>query len=264
MGIYGRVPTKVHEIRRWLRDACIDWQLGSEQGQARFWATLKTWSDSHSLVDLLRSTLELRGDVMECGVYRGQSILVIARAMQGIADHKTIYGLDSFSGFPVNAVSQRDLGLGRRIAHVRRKFRFCADTPARLNRIFRKFNINAKLVRGYFSETLPSFRDHPLCFIHLDCDIYASYKECLETLYDQLVPGGVIVFDEWNTANWPGAQRAVEEFFSTRPPVVQTCTTSERHCFYIRKPKAAETVPVPSAKREHDSRLYEPVPAFAE
>ena len=170
-------------------------------------------------------------------------MLAIARSIHGIADDKTIYGLDSFSGFPADAVSNRDLGWGRKLRHVRRKFRFCADTPRRLKHIFRQFSVNAQLVPGYFSDTLPRFRDHRFCFVHLDCDIYSSYKECLETLYDQLVPGGVIVLDEWNTRIWPGARLASKEFFSGRPEDVQTCTTSERHCFYIRKLGASEKVP---------------------
>ena len=242
MAFRGLIPTKLHEIRRWLDDVQIDQMLESEQGRARFWARLESWADSHSLIDLLRSTLHLPGDVIECGVYRGRSILAIARAMQCIADDKTIYALDSFSGFPEDSISECDLGQGRRMKSVRKKFRFCADSPTRLNRVFRRFNVNAKLVPGFFSDTLPQFRDHKFCFIHLDCDIYSSYKECLESLFDRLVPGGVLVLDEWAADDWPGARQAGSEFLSDRPEVVQLCRTSDTHCHYIRKLAVAARV----------------------
>lgn len=51
----------------------------------------------------------------------------------------------------------------------------------------------------------------------LDCDLYESYKMCLSRLYPRIVPGGWIIFDEYFSAKYPGARRAVDEFFADRP-----------------------------------------------
>jgi hypothetical protein len=64
--------------------------------------------------------------------------------------------------------------------------------------------------------------------VHLDCDIYESYKTCLDSLYDQVVPGGVILFDEYACPVWPGATRAVDEFFSDKPEKPLLCRDEGR------------------------------------
>ena len=49
--------------------------------------------------------------------------------------------------------------------------------------------------------------------LHLDCDLYESYKISLTNLYDKVVAGGIIMFDEYDDQRWPGARRAIDEFF---------------------------------------------------
>lgn len=50
-----------------------------------------------------------------------------------------------------------------------------------------------------------------IALLHIDGDWYASVKVCLEELYDAVVPGGFILFDDYGY--WPGCKRAVDEFF---------------------------------------------------
>ena len=57
--------------------------------------------------------------------------------------------------------------------------------------------------------------------LHLDCDLYESCKLALETFYDKVQPGGVIMFDEYADARWPGATKAIDEFFSDKPEMIQ-------------------------------------------
>ena len=76
---------------------------------------------------------------------------------------------------------------------------------------------NVQLIRGWFEETLPRFlKEHgeKCSFIHIDCDLYSSAKTVLSELRERIVPGTVIVFDEY--FNYPGWQqyeyRAFQEF----------------------------------------------------
>ncbi|WP_433609118.1 class I SAM-dependent methyltransferase [Prescottella agglutinans] len=75
----------------------------------------------------------------------------------------------------------------------------------------------AQLVSGLFEDTLPGFlADHPgpVAFAHLDADLYSSTRTVLDLIGDRLVPGSVLVFDEY--FNYPGWQdhehRAWTEF----------------------------------------------------
>ena len=71
-----------------------------------------------------------------------------------------------------------------------------------------------QLVSGYFRDTLQEFSELRFSFVHLDCDIYASYMECLEFFYPRLAPGGIILLDEYNDPPWPGCNKAVDEFLT--------------------------------------------------
>ena len=65
---------------------------------------------------------------------------------------------------------------------------------------------NAELVVGWFDRTLPDFLDRhpePVSFLHIDCDLYSSTQTILTQLKERIVPGTVIVFDEyWNYPDW--------------------------------------------------------------
>ena len=190
------------------------------------------------MIALLESTLHLPGDVIECGVYRGGSAQKIVRILADQAPDKTFYACDSFEGFPEEKVGRVDLAFMRFLSRVRKKFRMCSDTPQRLERIFKTFNVRGECVKGYFSETLHRFEKSQFCFVHLDVDLYESYKECLSSLYKNLTPGGVVVFDDYKARNWPGAAKAVDEFFAAFPEDVSYCTERSEPSWYVRKPLA--------------------------
>jgi len=69
---------------------------------------------------------------------------------------------------------------------------------------------------GWFQETLPGSAAAigPIAILRLDGDWYASTKVCLEHLYDQVVPGGVVVIDDY--ATYDGCRKAVDEFIAAR------------------------------------------------
>jgi hypothetical protein len=64
---------------------------------------------------------------------------------------------------------------------------------------------NVTLHKGWFDQTLPDFvANHPgpIAFLHVDCDLYSSTKTIFQFLGDRIVPGTVILFDEY--FNYPG------------------------------------------------------------
>ena len=54
-------------------------------------------------------------------------------------------------------------------------------------------------------------------------------------LYHALVPGGVVVFDDYGSPNWPGAKKAVDEFLSRRTESVRLCEDLPIPSWYVRK-----------------------------
>ncbi len=134
------------------------------------------------------------GLLLEFGVYTGNSINFIS----GYHPTRLVYGFDSFEGLPETWTidPKGKYSLGGELPMVRS---------------------NVRLVKGWFNGTLPSFvkeHEEACSFIHIDCDLYSSAKTVLEQLREKIVPGTVIVFDEY--MNYPGWQeheyRAFMEF----------------------------------------------------
>ena len=74
-----------------------------------------------------------------------------------------------------------------------------------------------KIFEGFFEESLNNFEeDNKISFLHLDVDLYSSYKTCLEKLWDHMIIGGIVVFDEYHDKRWPDAKDAIDEFFKPR------------------------------------------------
>jgi predicted O-methyltransferase YrrM len=219
------------------------WDRASRSvGLRSAWWRLSRWSArTRPYLTLLGEVAKLEGDILECGVFRGRSLLRMALAARELCPEKRVIGLDSFDGFPSETITSGDLGPGRTLEKVRGRFKGASRTPLRLLRAAAEMNLNIELHPGFFDKTLPSLAGRKFCFVHLDCDIYESYKTCLEALYEQVVPGGVILFDEYACSVWPGATRAVDEFFAERLEKPQMRTDAKRPTkpkYYIVKQAA--------------------------
>ena len=123
------------------------------------------------------------GMIAEFGVATGRTANHIARLLP----HKIVHGFDSFEGLPEDWTSRMPKGFFRRTA-----------VPT--------VRENVELHVGWFDITLPSFKakygDTPLQLLHIDSDLYSSAVTILNTLKDNIVPGTVIIFDEY--INYPG------------------------------------------------------------
>lgn len=125
------------------------------------------------------------GLFLEFGVQKGLSINKLAEWLPD----KTIYGFDSFTGFPDD---------GR----IDWKQDFATDIP--------KVCDNVQLVQGYFEDTLPCFLEshrEKVSFMHVDCDIYSSTHTIFQNMLklDRIGEGTVIAFDElinYKTSFW--------------------------------------------------------------
>jgi hypothetical protein len=177
------------------------------------------------------------GAVVECGVYRGRTLLGMAHLLRQRGIGAKVFGLDSFEGFP-EPTAKDAYGDGR--FHFMAQEGYFGDVSftelnGRINRL--GFSDQVVLLKGFFEDTLPHLANERFTLVHLDCDLYESYKVCLEFLYDRVLPGGYIVFDEYDDpeTEFPGAKRAIDEFFSHKPEQIQSFGESEHARVFIRK-----------------------------
>ena len=140
--------------------------------------TLPVWSSV--LEETLKKEPVTPGLICEFGVCTGSSINLIARTLS----QRTVYGFDSFEGFPTDWV----------FGDVRVPKNVLAIDESKVT-----FADNVRLVKGFFDQSLPAFlRDHkePVALLHIDCDTYDSTRDILLNLRDRLQVGSLIVFDE--------------------------------------------------------------------
>jgi ADP-heptose:LPS heptosyltransferase/GT2 family glycosyltransferase len=136
--------------------------------------------------------------VAECGVYRGGSLRLIARALPD----KTVWGFDTFAGMPAEMVRDFD-------THSAGDF---GDSSYDQVAAFLRDLNNVRLVQGVFPESFARVPpDEKFCLVHLDCDQYDSYHAALDFFLPRLVEGGFIVIDDYTHCE--GARRAIDERF---------------------------------------------------
>ena len=71
--------------------------------------------------------------------------------------------------------------------------------------------------KGFFEETLPKFACPPIAVLRLDADWYESTMICLEKFWDHLLPGGLLLIDDYHV--WEGCSRAIHAFLARRDAV---------------------------------------------
>jgi hypothetical protein len=157
------------------------------------------------------------GDLVECGVSIGTGILNWALLCELSADRRRVFGFDSFAGFPPSTEVDR-----RSDGHFQTAAGDYASPPELVlrtleaGRVSRDFvSRRLHLVRGYFKDTVYKYNGR-IALLHLDCDLYESYRDCLTALYPHVVAGGLILFDEYEDPSCPGARRAIDEFFDDK------------------------------------------------
>lgn len=186
---------------------------------------LNDWTGKRLLYfyDLLNRTKSLPGDIVECGVGWGNSLVCITISHQVIQSSKKIWAFDSFSGLPEPSPEDEPLRSGVKIEKGD-----LAYTEAYVKARLKKASIPETLISdinfvpGYFEKTLMQFPvNKQVSFLHLDVDLYDSYVTTLDFFYSRLVPGGVIALDEYNDQKWVGCTKAVDFFLKDKPERVE-------------------------------------------
>jgi O-methyltransferase len=155
------------------------------------------------LVLLMRTVIvrQVSGDFAELGVYKGDT----ARLFHHYAPERRLHLFDTFSGFVPTEIEA---------AQQAKQF---SDTS--VEAVVRKIaprNDNVVVYEGRFPETA-AHAPGEFAFVHLDADLFEPINAGLEFFYPRLSPGGIIVIHDYNA--WPGARRAVDQFFASRREV---------------------------------------------
>ena len=142
---------------------------------------------------------QLNGACVEVGVYKGGVAELIA-LNKGERD---LYLFDTFEGIPFSNEKDNYYKQG-----------YLDETS--LEEVVERLKKYPKvhIHKGIFPDDTGHFIDNlKFSFVHLDVDVYRSYKDCLSFFYPRMLKGGVIICDDYGFSHELGAKTACDEFF---------------------------------------------------
>lgn len=151
------------------------------------------------------------GDLVETGVYKGGTSLIMAQANKFFKMGKTLWCCDSFEGCP--DPKETKLGAHKEELHGKGDFSCPQDTVETNLRKFDLLDNNVKFVKGWFEDTMPSLPVNQIALLRFDGDLYSSTLDVLNNLYDKVSKGGFVIIDDYCLV---ACKDAVTEFLEER------------------------------------------------
>jgi predicted O-methyltransferase YrrM len=159
------------------------------------------------------------GALVECGVWRGGSAMVMAATLQelGVGD-RDLYLFDTFTHMPLPGEHDVDV-FGR---HAGEYYDVASESEA-----FRYLTLEAvqdavastgfprdrtHFVQGMVEDTIPGQAPERIALCRLDTDWYESTAHEMEHLYPRISPGGVLIIDDYG--HFQGSKKAVDEYLT--------------------------------------------------
>ncbi len=187
--------------------------------------------------ELYKMASAIEGDIFECGVFKGASLIRFAmfRNIFGDKSRRKLFGFDTFGKFPetnfVPDISMRkdfiqssgSESIGAEQLHDILKFKNCDD--------------DVNLIEGNITETIPEFvKSYPeikIALINLDVDVYEPSVTILEHLYPRLQKGGILILDDYGV--FPGETKAVDDYFRDKVVHIKKFPFTSTPSFLIKE-----------------------------
>jgi len=157
---------------------------------------------------------DIPGNFVECGSYKGGSAALLAVIIKRYSLRpRLLYAFDTFEGMPDPSEADKHNGIPANLTG------FGAGTlkapiAENLDVICQALEIQDIViaVQGLFAETLPKNKAlvDDIALLHADGDWYDSTMDIFNTLYENVVPNGIIQVDDYG--HWEGCRKAVHEF----------------------------------------------------
>lgn len=208
------------DVERRIIDRCLPHTM---TGAARLLA----------LIDAVRYCVarKIPGTFVECGVWRGGSVLAMILTLQEAdAADRPIYLYDTFEGMTrptahdVSAGGDDALDVWREASRAERRpwdelFAETLFNEGHVRELLSQTGYPQELIRfvkGPVEETIPAVVPEEISLLRLDTDWYESTRHELEHLFPRVSENGVLIIDDYG--HWKGARRAVDEYFASCPP----------------------------------------------
>jgi hypothetical protein len=176
----------------------------------------------YALIQAVRYVVQhnIPGDIVECGVWRGGSMMAVAKTLVSLNHFdRELYLFDTFEG--MSKPTEVDVYYDGRKASDRFKQAAINDTSSdwsyipleEVKRALYSTGYDHKkihFVKGMVEETIPNNAPDTISILRLDTDWYESTKHELTHLFPRLSRKGIIIIDDYG--HWEGARKATDEY----------------------------------------------------
>lgn len=189
-----------------------------------------------SRYELYKRVKGIPGDLVECGVFKGQGLLYWAKLIQifNPLSVRKVIGFDTFGGVPSSVRGEKDRA-GSASFHGYDQVPEQVEAKAASLGLGHRIEVvagDATLTIPEYVRTRPGFR---IALLNLDFDVYEPTLVALEALYDRVVGGGLVLLDEYAVHNW-GESDAVDRVLKGRGVVLKSIPWALSPTAYFIKP----------------------------
>ena len=183
------------------------------------------WSDNfskklryYSLFQMAEHILKknLQHDFVECGCWWGHSTWALSKIIQNSNQKINFHIFDSFEG-GLSELHNKDKNLVRNLSEKDteiQKKQFSSDEGF-VHNILKEFDF-VKIYKGWIPKRFSEIENKKFQFVHIDVDLYQPTYDSIKFFFPRLVDGGVIVCDDYNFCQFPGAKKAFDYYLEDK------------------------------------------------
>lgn len=189
--------------------------------------------------DLFRISLDVPGDIVECGVFKGTGLMLWLKLLQIYCPGsiKQVIGFDVFTSYAKTSGSFE----AEQVESFISESRFQGVTIDEIYEKIKAINLSrdkCELVSGDIRKTASEYvATHPgfrISLLNLDLDLEEATFTALEALWPRVVRGGVVIFDEYSVSRWTESD-AVDKFFNGKSIKLRTLGWARTPTSYVVK-----------------------------
>jgi O-methyltransferase len=185
---------------------------------------------------------QIPGAIVECGVWRGGTMMAIGLTLMGRGEQRPLYLFDTFEGMSEPTERDRMQGVDARpVWESMREGASSAWTRASIEEVRTAMETTGydpglvRFVKGKVEDTLPAEAPDEISLLRLDTDFYESTRQELVHLYPRLAVGGVLLLDDYGA--WEGARQAADEYFAENKVRIYLARTDQTGRAAIKQPE---------------------------
>jgi O-methyltransferase len=165
---------------------------------------------------------KIPGDIVECGVWRGGSMMAAALTLLQERDLRTLHLYDTFAGMTEPTEVDRQIRTGRLASELLEEspgaMAYAGLREVRRNLYSTKYPTDRlNFIEGKVEDTIPARAPSRIAILRLDTDWYESTRHELIHLYPRLSTGGVMIIDDYG--HFAGSRKATDEFIDANQPI---------------------------------------------